>query len=536
MNLHSLKSDIITPEAAEFLIGLHEKFDNLRRHLLFKRRSAAQRFEQGDLPAFLESTRSIRDGQWSVAKPPPDLRDRRVEITGPAEPKMIINALNSPARVFMADFEDSLSPSWENILLGQSSLQQAVRRSLQFSGENNKTYSLNKKLATLVVRPRGLHLEEKNFQIRGQSISASLFDFGLYFYHNAQELLRRGSGPYFYLPKLENHEEAQWWNEVFNYSQDRLRIPRGSIRATVLIETITAAFEMEEILYALKEHASGLNAGRWDYIFSLIKKFHLRKDFITPDRALITMTTPLMEAYCRLLVQTCHRRQAHAIGGMAAFIPNRKDPEVTRLALEKVQQDKKREALLGFDGTWVAHPDLIPVAEAEFTNILKSESDQKHKIPPETVSAADLLQRLPFQRQITEIGVRSNINISLLYFDRWFAGVGAAAIHNLMEDAATAEISRSQLWQWLHHSVVLADGRTFTPDLFHKLLNEEVRKLIPLNLPYLDRAVSLLSSLVTSRQFEEFFTIGAYEILNTIKQKGDSYDSKFRSATTPVGI
>lgn len=536
MNESELRQEILSPEAAEFLISLHEKFDNLRRHFLIKRRTQALQFAQGARLAFPKETASIRESDWQVAEAPVDLRDRRVEITGPAEPKMMINALNSGASVFMADLEDSLSPTWRNILGGQKALKEAVRRTLKFTAENGKSYALTENTATLVVRPRGLHLEEKHFLIRGHAISASLFDFGLYLFHNAHELIRRGSGPYFYLPKLENHEEAGWWNDVFNFAQDRLGIPRGTIRATVLIETITAAFEMEEILYVLKEHASGLNAGRWDYIFSLIKKFHTQDEFITPDRALITMDTAFMDAYCRLLVQTCHRRGAHAIGGMAAFIPNRQDQELTQKAFKKVSEDKKREARIGFDGTWVAHPDLIPVAEEEFTRILGANPDQKHAIPIIAVRSEELINLPSAMGRITEQGVRTNINISLLYIDRWLDGTGAAALHNMMEDAATAEISRGQLWQWLHHVVHLADNRPFTPELYHDLLRDEVNKLIPLNLPHLDKAVSLLNSLVLSNHFQEFLTTVAYDILTHLETKGERNDLEHGAAITPAGL
>lgn len=528
MNNQQLSHDIITPEAAEFLISLHEKFDNLRRNLLIKRRTRSLQFDQGQRPQFLESTRSIRESDWTVAEAPQDLRDRRVEITGPAESKMMINAMNSGAQVFMADLEDALSPTWHNVLLAQNSLKQAVRKTLRHYTDAQKSYFLNEKTATLVVRPRGLHMEEKNFQIRGAPISAALFDFGLHLFHNAHELIRQGSGPYFYLPKIESHDEAAWWNEVFLFSQDRLSIPRGTIRATVLIETITAAFEMDEILFVLKDHASGLNAGRWDYIFSLIKKFHTQKDFITPDRSLITMNAPFLENYCQLLVQTCHRRNAHAIGGMAAFIPNRKDPLATLGALQKVAEDKRREALMGFDGTWVAHPDLVSIAEKEFRNILKNSTD--------ILAPQDLLRLPTAEGHITEKGVRTNINVCLLYLDRWFAGNGAVALNNMMEDLATAEISRSQLWQWLHHVVRLADGRAFTPELFHELLGEEVHKLNHLDLPYLDKAVSLLSSLTISNQFQEFITTRACEILNTIDFKGADNDLEQRDAIEAVGL
>jgi malate synthase len=531
-----LRAEIVSPEAAEFLIALHEKFDNLRRHLLIRRKMRATDFARGTLPDFLPATKSIRDSQWTVAEAPWDLQDRRVEITGPAEPKMTINALNSRAQVFMADFEDSLSPTWKNILVGQVSLKKAVRRELSFSGEDGKQYFLAEQLATLVVRPRGLHLEEKHFQIRGHAISASLFDFGLYIFHNAHELLSRNSGVYVYLAKLESHEEASWWDDVIRYAQTRLKIPVGSVRATVLIETITAAFEMDEILYALKDHAVGLNAGRWDYIFSLIKKFHTRPDFILPDRNLVGMTEPLLDAYCRLLVQTCHKRQAHAIGGMAAFIPNRRDAELTASAIEKVSADKKREAQLGFDGTWVAHPDLIATADLQFSGILGREKNQKHIQPTHDIRAEDLLRVPSHHGRVSEAGVRSNIEISLLYLDRWFSGIGAAGIHNLMEDVATAEISRGQLWQWRHHRVMLADGRNLVPELYEKILAEEVYKLIPLELENLEKAFALLNSLVLPSHFEEFLTLSAYDILinpeiekSEIK-KGEHHDFERRDA------
>lgn len=532
--MDQLNSEILSADAAEFLIALHERFDNLRYHLLLRRNQLAEQFSQGSKPKFLDETQSIRRSSWVVAQAPHDLNDRRVEITGPAEPKMMINALNSGAKVFMADLEDALSPTWENILLAQSSLKKAVRRELTYENEQGKKYSLKSQIATLVVRPRGLHLDEPHFQIRGHSISASLFDFGLYFYHNAHELIRRGSGPYFYLPKLENHEEAQWWNEVFNFAQDRLHIPRGTIRATVLIETITAAFEMDEILYVLKDHAAGLNAGRWDYIFSFIKKFHTQKDCITPDRSLITMTSPFMEAYCKLLVQTCHRRNAHAIGGMAAFIPDRQNLEVNQRAFEKVAQDKEREARLGFDGTWVAHPGLIPTAEEQMNKFFGSAPHQKNIWSLDVVSAEDLLRSPPSDGYISEQGVRTNINVSLLYLDRWLDGVGAAALHSLMEDVATAEISRSQLWQWLHHRVHLADGRQMNLELYLQFFRDEVDKLIPLGLPHLDRAVNLLNSLVLSEQFQDFLTIHAYEVLNHTHHKGVPHDHDRRTAVPPI--
>ena len=432
---------LLSSEALHFLNELHRKFNSRRQELLNKRHLRAEELKKGGTLQFLSETKSIRESSWQVAAAPADLNDRRVEITGPAEAKMIINALNSSAKVFMADFEDSLSPTWFNLVEGQKALYQAVRKNLEFTNETGKQYRLQSKTATLVVRPRGWHLEEPNLQVSGEVMSGSLVDFGLYFFHNAKELLARGSGPYFYLPKMESHLEARLWNDVFNFAQDALKIPRGTIRATCLIETLPAAFEMEEILFELREHAAGLNAGRWDYIFSLIKKFHFNSKMILPDRAQVTMSTPFMKAYCDLLVRTCHRRGAHAMGGMSAFIPNRKEPEVTKQALMNVTQDKAREANLGFDGTWVAHPDLIAVAEVEFNKVLGSQPNQKNKIPAVEVKGPELLNTSIEGGAVSEAGVRSNIRVCLLYIEKWLGGLGAVALNNLMEDAATAEIS-----------------------------------------------------------------------------------------------
>jgi len=522
-------TDLINAEAAEFLISLHEKFDGIRRHMLMKRAAFAHELSENPrLLQFSGKTRSIREDNWRVREAPQDLLDRRVEITGPAEPKMIINGLNSGAQVFMADFEDALSPTWENIVEGQKALIQAVRRTLTHRAENGKEYKLHPKTATLVVRPRGLHLEEAHFKIRGQSIAASLFDFGLYFFHNAQELLKRGTGPYFYLPKLENHEEAAWWADVFKYAEERLQIPAGSIRATVLIETITAAFEMDEIIYALKDSIVGLNAGRWDYIFSLIKKFHQSKDYLLSDRALVTMQTPFMESYAKLLVQTCHKRGVHAMGGMAAFIPNRTDTELTNKAIGKVREDKIREVRMGFDGTWVAHPDLVPIAQEEFTKVLGKNPHQKQIIPPGTVSAGDLLRKSS-EVHITEQGIRTNISVCLRYISKWLSGTGAAALDNLMEDVATAEISRSQLWQWLYHKALLTDGRAFTYGQYKLILCDELAKLEKQQLPHLHQAVQLLNHLVLSDHFTEFLTIQAYEMLTQTEIKEHQMVSSMES-------
>jgi malate synthase A len=522
---------MFSTEAIQFLEQLHRRFNDRRLHLLHLRKVRANELKQGKELQFLSETKKIRETSWSVAPAPADLSDRRVEITGPAEAKMIINALNSNAKVFMADFEDSLAPTWSNLLDGQTALYQAVRKTLEFKNESGKLYRLNQKTATLVVRPRGLHLDEENYQIDAEFSSGSLFDFGLFFFHNAHELLKRGSGPYFYLPKMESHLEARWWNDVFDFAQDFLKIPRGTIRATCLIETINAAFEMDEILYELRTHASGLNAGRWDYIFSFIKKLHFSSNAILPDRAQVTMTTPFMNAYCELLVQTCHRRGAHAMGGMSAFIPNRKQPEVTALALEKVCEDKAREAKMGFDGTWVAHPDLIAVAAAEFDQVLKSLPHQKSVIPQVEISAGDLLNPRIENATITEAGVRSNLNVALVYIEKWMGGLGAVAHNNLMEDAATAEISRSQLWQWLHRGITLADGRVFSEELFQKMLDEEIAKIPLAEAPYIKLAAGLLNDLILTNQFPEFLTLRAYETLNQIHHK-ESFMTHTTEATS----
>jgi len=439
---------VLSPQALDFVAWLHREFNPMRQALLQRREERQAALDAGVLPDFLPTTAWIRQADWRIAPAPADLEDRRVEITGPVDRKMMINALNSGARVFMADFEDALSPTWDNVMHGQVNLLDAVRRSLAFTHPEGKVYRLNDTIATLLVRPRGWHLVEKHVLVDGQPVSASLFDFGLYFFHNAHELLQRGTGPYFYLPKLESHLEARLWNDVFNAAQDALGIPRGSIRATVLIETILAAFEMEEILYELREHVSGLNAGRWDYIFSLIKKFCHHPDRVLPDRAQVTMTVPFMRAYTELLVKTCHRRGAHAIGGMAAYIPSRKDPRTNEIALAKVREDKQREVNAGFDGTWVAHPDLVPVAMEVFDRVLppNEKPHQKDRLRETVqVTAHDLLDiRVPGGR-ITEAGLRNNVSVALQYLGAWLGGNGAVAIFSLMEDTATAEIARAQL-------------------------------------------------------------------------------------------
>jgi malate synthase len=506
---------VLTPEAIDFVVTLHRTFNARREELLRDRQDRQRTFDAGVLPSFRADTRDLREADWRVAPAPRDWDDRRVEITGPPSPKMAINALNSGASVWMADFEDATSPTWLNLIEGQSVVREAVRRTLHFE-QPGKTYTLNDTLATLCVRPRGWHLLERHLRIDDAPCSASLFDFGLAFYHNAKELLDRGSGPYFYLPKLESHLEARLWNEVFAAAQATLGIAHGSIRATVLIETIPAAFEMDEILYELRDHAAGLNAGRWDYIFSCIKKLRSRPDALLPDRGQVTMTVPFMRAYAKLLVRTCHRRGAHAIGGMAAFIPSRSDEEVNRTALTKVRDDKLRESSDGFDGTWVAHPDLVPVAKAVFDEVLGSRPNQKHVLREDVrVTEGELIDLHVPGGRVTEAGVRQNIDIGLRYMAAWLSGTGAAAIHNLMEDAATAEISRAQLWQWRRHNAPMDDGRTVTRELYEALRDEIVADLTKDDqpAPHLEHAVGLLDLLVLQDEFEEFLTLRGYALL-----------------------
>jgi malate synthase len=506
--------EVLTPHALAFVAGLHRSFNVRRERLLADRAARQARFDAGELPDFLDNTAHIRaDREWKVASAPADLDDRRVEITGPVEPKMMINALNSGAKVFMADLEDALSPTWENVVTGQWAVREAVRRRLAFQTDE-KAYALNPEIATLVIRPRGWHLEEAHVRVDGAPISASLFDFGLAFFHNAREQLVRGSGPYFYLPKLESHLEAALWNDVFGAAQAALDIPYGSIRATVLIETILAAFEMEEILYELRDHAAGLNAGRWDYIFSMIKKLRSRPEMVLPDRGQVTMAVPFMRAYQQLLVQTCHRRGAHAIGGMSAFIPNRREPEVTAQALDQVRVDKERESGDGSDGTWVAHPDLVPLVREIFDGVLGERPNQKDRLPEAIVTADELLNVEIAGGRVTEAGVRTNVGVALQYLAAWLAGNGAAAINNLMEDAATAEISRSQLWQWRVNATPLEDGRPMTAEVYIAIRDEELARLeaaMP-GFRWSD-AATLLDDLVLSDEFAEFLTLDAYPLL-----------------------
>jgi malate synthase len=469
---------VLTPAALDFVANLQKEFGARRLELLKLRDERQARLDAGEMPDFLADTKLVRESEWKVASVVKDLADRRVEITGPTDRKMLINALNSGARVFMADFEDANTPTWSNLVEGQVNLIDAIERTLDFTSPEGKEYRLNPQVATLVVRPRGWHLEERHVEVGAKPVSGSLFDFGMYFFHNAKRLIEKGSGPYFYLPKLESHLEARLWNDVFNIAQDSLGVPRGTIRATVLIETILAAFEMEEILYELRDHSSGLNAGRWDYIFSIIKKFRNRPDFVLPDRAQVTMTVPFMRAYTELLVKTCHRRGAHAMGGMAAFIPSRRDAEVNRVALAKVKEDKDREANAGFDGTWVAHPDLVATATEAFDKVLGERPNQLEKQRPDVaVTSAQMIDMKVPDGSITENGLRLDVSVGIQYIESWLRGVGAAAINNLMEDVATAEISRSQVWQWIRHSSQLSEGPRVTDDLVREIADDELAKV-----------------------------------------------------------
>jgi malate synthase len=491
-------AEILTPQALAFVELLERELGPRRRELLERRSERQRELDAGTRPDFLADTKDVRDGDWQIAPPPPDLQDRRVEITGPVDRKMMINALNSGASVFMADFEDATSPTWENVVDGQRNLRDAVRRTIELD-QNGKSYRLNDEIATLMLRPRGWHLLERHVQLDGAPVSASLFDFGLALFHNAQEQLDRGTGPYFYLPKLESHLEARLWNDAFVLAQEQLGIPRGSIKATVLIETILAAFEMEEILYELREHSAGLNAGRWDYIFSVIKKFRA-SDSVLPDRAQVTMAVPFMRAYTDLLVKTTHRRSAHAIGGMAAFIPSRRDPEVNETALAKVREDKDRESRNGFDGTWVAHPDLVPVAREIFDGVLGERPNQVERRRDDvSITAEELLDFEIPGGEVTEEGLRTNVSVGVRYLHSWLNGVGAAALDNLMEDAATAEISRSQVWQWVRN------GR-FT--------QERVRREVDAVREGMERAAGLFEQVALADEFVEFLTLPAYELLD----------------------
>ncbi len=505
---------ILTPQALTLVATLHRTFEQRRRQLLARRAERARRLDAGERPDFLDETRHVREGNWTIAPLPQDLLCRRVEITGPVERKMIINALNSGADAYMTDFEDSNAPNWDNQIGGQINLVDAVRRRISFE-QGGKSYRLNERIATLVVRPRGWHLDEKHVFVDGERISGGIFDFALFMFHNARELIARGSGPYFYLPKMESHLEARLWNDIFVATQDALGLPRGSIKATVLIETILAAFEMDEILYELREHSAGLNAGRWDYIFSCIKKFKVDRNFCLADRARVTMAAPFMRAYALLLLKTCHRRRAPAIGGMSALIPIKNDPAANERALAGVRADKARDASDGYDGGWVAHPGLVPIAMQEFVKVLGERPNQIDKQRDDVqVTAADLLNFQP-ESPITEAGLRMNINVGIHYLGSWLAGNGCVPIHNLMEDAATAEISRSQVWQWIRSPKgVLDDGRKVTVELVRSLIPEELAKVKAVvggDTRTYDRAAQIFEQMSTQEAFAEFLTLPLYE-------------------------
>ena len=510
--------EVLTPAALALLARLHRQFNPRRLQLLAQRMRRQADLDRGVLPDFLPETAQIRADDWRVAAVPADLADRRVEITGPPDRKMIINALNAPVRTFMADFEDSCSPTWENLVNGQVNLHDAVRRRItHLDADSGKSYRLNERIATLIVRPRGWHLPEKHVQVDGQPVSGALFDFAIFLANNFQALAASGSGPYFYLPKLESHLEARLWNDVFNAAQDQLGMARGTIKATVLIETILAAFEMDEILYELREHSAGLNCGRWDYIFSFIKKFRNHRDAVLPDRAAVTMEAPFLKAYVDLLIHTCHRRGAHAIGGMAAQIPVRGNPQANEAAMVKVRADKLREARAGHDGTWIAHPALAPIANEVFDAIMPGPNQLHLKREDVRVDAADLL-RVP-DGPITDAGLRHNIRVGLQYIEAWLGGNGCVPLYHLMEDAATAEICRAQLWQWLQHEARTVDGALICQERFERTLIEEIerihgevgaRRMLAGVFP---SAARLFSAMVTSDTFDEFLTLPAYEML-----------------------
>ncbi|MCY3915840.1 MAG: malate synthase A [Chloroflexi bacterium] len=516
--IYSDYESILTAEAVEFLASLARNFSARRDDLLKAREARQAAIDSGKLPDFLPETAAIRDDpSWRVAPVPADMQDRRVEITGPTDRKMVINALNCGAKVFMADFEDANAPSWENMVGGQINLRDAIDGSITFTNPDGRFYQLNEQTATLLVRPRGWHLDESHFLVDGAPIPAGLFDFGLYFFHNARTALDRGSGPYFYLPKLESHLEARLWNDVFVHAQDLLGLPGGTIKATVLIETITAAFEAEEILYELREHSAGLNCGRWDYIFSYIKKLRKHRDYLLPDRAQVTMTVPFMRNYTLHVIKVCHRRGAHAMGGMAAQIPIRNDPERNQAALDKVYADKLREAKEGHDGTWVAHPGLVRIATEVFDEYMPAANQVERQRDDVNVSAADLLT--PSAGDITEEGLRLNLKVGIQYLEAWLGGNGCVPLYNLMEDAATAEISRAQVWQWLRHKATLADGRPLTLSLYGQLLEEEMDAIrsevgdARFESGHFQRAMQLFDAMIRADEFSEFLTLPAYQYL-----------------------
>src|SRR6266481_5382353 len=512
--------EIVSPDALAFVAKLQRAFGNRREECLKRRQDRQAAFDCGEALDFLPKTKSIRESNWTCAPIPADLRDRRVEITGPTDRKMVINALNSGAKVFMADFEDANSPTWANMVEGQINLRDAIRRTISFTSPEGKSYQLKEDIAVLLVRPRGWHLPEKHMLVDGKPVSGSLFDFGLDFFHNATELMARGSGPYFYLPKMESHLEARLWNDVFKMAQEELGIPQGTIRATVLIETIPAAFEMDEILYELREHSAGLNIGRWDYIFSCIKKFRSNKDFCLADRSQVTMTAPFMRAYALLLVKTCHRRGAPAMGGMAAQIPIKNDAKANEASLAKVREDKLREVTDGCDGIWVAHPGLVPIAKEVFDEHMPRPNQYDRQRPDVRVTAGDLLDFQP-EKPITEAGLRNNISVGIQYLGAWLAGNGCVPVFNLMEDAATAEISRSQIWQWMRSSKgKLQDGRKVTQELFRKLLAEELPKVktslgdAAWNAGKYEEGAKLFDGITTDDRYVEFLTLPAYDYVD----------------------
>lgn len=508
-------AEILTPEALAFVVKLQRTFNKRRLQLLAARVERQKAIDAGKLPDFLPETKEIREGDWVAAPIPADIQDRRVEITGPVDRKMIINALNSGAKVFMADFEDSNSPFWNNNIDGQINLRDAIRKTISFKNEAGKEYRLNEKTAVLMVRPRGWHLPEKHIRVDGEIMSGSLFDFGLFFFHNVKQLLANGTGPYFYLPKMESHTEARLWNDVFVLAQNELGIPQGTIKATVLIETITATFELHEIIYELRQHMAGLNCGRWDYIFSYIKKLRNVDGYVLPDRGQVTMAVPFMAAYSKLVIQTCHKRKVHAMGGMSAFIPIKNNEAANNAAIDKVKQDKIREATNGHDGTWVAHPGLVGVAMDVFNEHMKTPNNYHVTREGEVYTQKDLLT--PCEGTITEAGLRMNINVGILYIESWLRGVGAAALHNLMEDAATAEISRTQVWQWIKNGSKLDDGRTVTYELFKEILPSELEHVKAyvgeeaFSKPTMKRAIEIFDELVQQGDYKEFLTLPAYE-------------------------
>jgi malate synthase len=506
--------EILTPDALAFVANLQRAFGARRVECLERRQVRQVALDRGEMLDFLPETKEIRDGDWTCAPIPADLRDRRVEITGPTDRKMVINALNSGAKMFMADFEDANSPTWSNMIEGQVNLRDAIRRTITFTNPDGKEYKLKEQTAVLLVRPRGWHLLEKHLLVDGAPMSGSLFDFGLFFFHNAKELIARGSGPYFYLPKMESHLEARIWNDAFKLAQDELGIPQGTIRATVLIETIPAAFEMDEILYELRDHSAGLNCGRWDYIFSCIKRFRNKRDFVLADRALITMTTHFMRSYSLLCIKTCHRRNIFAMGGMAAQIPVKGDAAANEQAFAKVRADKEREARDGHDGTWVAHPGMVQLALEAFDAVMPQPNQIDRKREDVNVAAADLLDFGPSE-PITEAGLRQNISVGVQYIEAWLRGNGAVPLHNLMEDAATAEISRAQVWQWIRQPRgVLDDGRKVTSDLFRRVLDEELAKVKRSEGDKFNTARELFATITTDDEFVEFLTLPGYDKLD----------------------